>query len=102
MAASSEENYKFVHLIDELKDVLEKCQVPSAKKKKEEAATIFIERWKELTGKELTQPGLFKKITNLKVRAKSARNKGVELSIWQTRLLEICQVKIVVVANNFV
>lgn len=94
MAAFTEENLKFVCLIEDLKDILEKSQVPSAKKKKEEAAGLFIEKWKELSGKQLTLPSLLKKITNLKVRAKSAFNKGAKLTSWQSKLLELTKVKI--------
>lgn len=94
MAGFIEENLKFVLLIEEFKDILEKSQVPSAKKKKEEAAALFIEKWKEISAKELTTPSLLKKITNLKVRAKSAYNKGAKLTPWQLKLMEITKVKI--------
>jgi len=98
MSIVTDENLNFVLLIEELKDILEKSQVPSEKKKKDEAVATFVEKWKEISGKELTQPALLKKITNLKVRAKSALIRGVPLSSWQSKLLEITQVKIVDVA----
>lgn len=89
MAQSSDENLNFVILLEENKDVLEKSQVPSVKKKKEEAIVIFIEKWAKISGKELSQAALLKKINNLKTRAKTALNKEAPLADWQSKILEI-------------
>lgn len=100
MEAGGDENGVFVNLIAELRDILEKSQVPSAKKKKENAAATFVEKWKELSGKQLTQAALLKKITNLKVRAKSALTRGVTLSAWQLKLLEITKVRLKILTDS--
>lgn len=92
MAVSGDENFKFVLLIEDYKDVLEKSQVPSVRKKKEQAVSLFIEKWREMCGTELTQLSLLKKVTNLKTRAKSALAKGGPLTAWQAKILEISKV----------
>ncbi len=93
MELSSDENLNFVKMLEENKDVLEKSQVPSAKKKKEEAIAIFIENWAKISGKVLSQSTLLKKVNNLKTRAKSALTKGSVLTDWQYKILGI-QVKL--------
>lgn len=93
MAQPIEDNANFVEMIFENQDILEKSQVPSAKKKKEAATLVLIEKWRELSGKELTHSALWKKITNLKVRAKSALTRNVPLSGWQSKLLEMMKVR---------
>lgn len=92
MAAILDENLNFVILIEENKDILEKSQAPSAKKKKEEACIEFVDKWAKLSGKQLTHSALLKKINNLKTRAKSDHNKGKVLALWQTKILEITKV----------
>lgn len=92
MAVYGDDNLKFVLLIEDYKDVLEKSQVPSIRKKKDLAVSLFIEKWREICGTELTQLSLLKKINNLKTRAKSAHVKGAPLTAWQTKILELTKV----------
>lgn len=63
MALSFDENYQFVLLITEHKEVLEKSQVPSLRKKKEEAVNLVIEKWTKMSGKMLPPLALLKKLT---------------------------------------
>lgn len=92
MALCFDENLQFVLLIAEHKEVLEKSQVPSLKKKKEEAVQVFIEKWSKLCGKELAPGALLKKVHNLKTRAKAASVKNIPLSSWQMKILELTKV----------
>lgn len=89
MAVSKDENLNFVLLLEQNKEVLEKSQEPSARKRKEEAAALFIEKWEETCEIKLTQAALLKKIHNLKSRAKTASNKGAPLKAWQKKILEL-------------
>lgn len=92
MAASSDNNLNFVNLLKENLDLIDKSQVPSAKKKMKEAASNFIEKWQSISGQVgqvLTSETLFKKINNLTVRAKAAHNKGGPVSEWQLKILEM-------------
>lgn len=101
MAVSVDENLNFVILLEEHKDAIEKSQVPSAKKKKEEALSIFIDKWSKMCGKELTQAAILKKVNNLKTRAKAAINKGAPLTTWQTKVLELTKVVFSLHSSNF-
>lgn len=92
MAGILDEKLNFVILMEESKDVLEKSQAPSAKKKKEEACIEFVDKWAKLSGKQLSHSALLKKINNLKTRAKSDHNKGKALTLWQTKILELTKV----------
>lgn len=79
----------FVLYIEEHSDVLTKSQVREQKQKKAEAADKIINKWRDLTGKTLTQVSLFKKMNNIKSRAKLALNSGKPLNEWQNKILEI-------------
>lgn len=87
--SSDDNNLLFVTLLSENKEILHKSQVPSVKKQKEAAIIIFIEKWATISGKELSQAALLKKINNLKTRAKAAFNKGAPLTDWQSKILEM-------------
>lgn len=90
MASEINEVLKFVLYIEEHMDVLTKSQINEKKKqKKTEAADKIINKWRDLTGKTLTQASLFKKINNIKSRAKSALSSGKPLIGWQKKILEI-------------
>lgn len=89
MASDSAESAKFVLLVFEHKDVLIKSQVADLKQKKVEAVETIIAKWREISGKTLTLTSLYKKINNLKSRAKTALSGGKTLSDWQLKLLEI-------------
>lgn len=89
MADASENVLQFVYLIEQHIDVLLKSQTILNKKKKEEAATTIIHKWQESSKTPLTLVSLFKKINNLKSRAKSALKSGKPLSEWQAKILEI-------------
>ncbi len=90
MESNSDESTKFVCLIVEQKDVLTKSRVVELTKRKETAAAEIIKKWSEISGKTLTQAGLYKKINNFnKSRAKLALSSGKQLSDWQSKLLEI-------------
>lgn len=80
---------QFVLCIEEHSDVLTKSQVQEQKQKKTDAAFKFINKWKDLTGNTLTQASLFKKINNMKSRAKAAVNSGKPLNEWQSKILFI-------------
>lgn len=84
-----DENLKFVLLLEENKDILAKSQVPSIKKKKEEAMSIFIEKWSAVSAKEITSAALLTKVNNLKTRAKSALKRGSQLTAWQSKILNM-------------
>lgn len=92
MSLSKDENLNFVQLIEQNKDILETSKKPSAKKKKDEAVALFIEKWKEMYGTQLTQSTLLKKINNLKTRSKSAVSNKAPLKTWHTKLLELTKV----------
>lgn len=85
MSEASEEILKFVLLIEQHTDVLLKSQTISNKKKKEEAADLIISKWQT----KLTKASLFKKISNLKTRAKSALKNGKRVNEWHTKILGI-------------
>lgn len=89
MTDASEDVLRFVLLIEEHVDVLLKSQTNLNKKKKEEVVALIIPKWKEILKTELTQGSLFKKVNNLKTRAKSALKSGKDLSEWQAKILEI-------------
>lgn len=55
-----DENINFVLMVERFINVLEKSQEPSAKKKKEESITLFIEEWRKVSGTELTAAALLK------------------------------------------
>lgn len=88
MADSSEVVLKFVLLLEDYKDVLLKSQT-SLNKKKDEAVSLIIPKWLDISKTELTPASLFKKISNLKTRAKSALQCGKKLNEWQVKLLKI-------------
>lgn len=89
MKDSSEDVLKFVHLLEEHIDVLLKSQTTLNKKKKDEAVALIIPKWLDISKTELSQASLFKKINNLKTRAKSALKCGKTLNEWQDKLLKI-------------
>lgn len=89
MADASEDVAKFVLLLEDHKDVLSKSQTSFNKKKKDEAVALIIPKWLDISKTQLTQASLFKKINNLKTRAKSALKCGKTLNEWQAKLLKI-------------
>lgn len=89
MSEATEEVLKFVILLEEHIDVISKSQTSLNKKKKDEAAALIITKWQSISKKKLTQSNLFKKINNLKTRAKSAYKCGKTLNEWQAKLLKL-------------
>lgn len=90
VAKMSDENvFKFVVLLEEHTDVLLKSQTTLSKNKKNTAVALIIPKWEEISKSKLSQASLFKKINNLKTRAKSALRSGKSLSEWQAKLLKI-------------
>lgn len=90
MATNCDEFTKFVLLIEEHKDILIKSQAKAEKQKKDEAVSAILPKWKEISGKELTQMSLLKKLNKIKSRAKSASISNKPLSdCWQRKILEI-------------
>lgn len=89
MVDDTKDVLKFVLLLEDHKDVLSKSQTSSNKKKKEEAADLIISKWVDISKSQLTQASLFKKINNLKTRAKSALKCGKKVNEWQAKLLQI-------------
>lgn len=87
MESDSAESTKFVLLIVEHKDVLIKSREVEMMKRKEAAAAEIIKKWTEIASKTLSQANLYKKINNLKSRAKLTLNSGKKLSDWQLKLL---------------
>lgn len=83
------EVWKFVLLIEKHVDILLKSQTISNKNKKKEAVALLIPKWEEISKIKLTQATLFKKINNLKARAKAAVKSGKTLDEWQAKLLKI-------------
>lgn len=87
-----DDNMKFVVLVEEFKIILGKSQNSVIKKAKLEAVNALINKWTLISGKKLTHAAVSKKISNLKVRSKTASSKGYPLSEWQVKLLEITKV----------
>lgn len=89
MLDSDDDNMTFVNLLEEYKDILDTSQIPEHKKKKKEAADKFITKWESICGKKLSQAALFKKISNIKSRSKSAMTKNKPLSTPQLKFMEL-------------
>lgn len=95
-----DEVMKFVVLIEEHQDILLKSQKTAQKQKKAEAVDKIIPKWTEISGKTLTQVSLFKKISNLKSRAKDAMKLERPLNAWQTKLLELAVSYLIIVLRK--
>jgi uncharacterized Fe-S cluster protein YjdI len=87
----------FINLLKEHPVLLSKSQLPKIKERKAVAAKDLNTKYKELTGIELNEKQLTKKINNMKndVKAKSdvmkTGNKPIILKDWEKLLLELSQ-----------
>lgn len=80
---------KFVELLQNYKVVLEKSQVPTIKKAKENALIKLQTEWQAVSGKVISVKQLSKKINNMKTKIKQKTdlnktgNKAIKLKPWE-------------------
>lgn len=80
---------KFVELLQNYKVVLEKSQVPTIKKAKENALIKLQTEWQAVSGKVISVKQLSKKINNMKTKIKQKTdlnktgNKPIKLKPWE-------------------
>lgn len=102
MSSSDEEpdnvevNSELVFVASELcsfPEILEKSQIPTMKKLKDESIKKFILKYQSLFGKEVDAKTLMKKINNMKTRLKKKTdlnrtgNKNIQLLDWEKKML---------------
>lgn len=80
---------KFVELLENYKVVLQKSQVPTIKKAKENALMKLQAEWQALSGKAIGVKQLSKRINNMKTKIKKKAdinktgNKQIKLKSWE-------------------
>ncbi|XP_037026514.1 uncharacterized protein LOC119067555 [Bradysia coprophila] len=87
-ASSDDDLIKFVNLVEEHKIILSKSQFLAIKSQKRLAIAEMISKWAEISGQNLTEQTLLKKLHNMKARANVAADKNV-LTDWQVKLREL-------------
>lgn len=92
-----QQQINFVNLLTKHKSVLQKSQIPSVKKAKDDALRQLREDWEAETGKLISEKQISKKINNMKMKIKKKTdlnktgNRKVKLSKWEQIFFELLE-----------